>query len=195
MCRAPFYAWRVAVKMPLILETNTQKVPNMPPSRANERDFASAAGEHQAKLYRTAFFLTGSPHEADDLIQDTMLAAWKGWDSFEGRSAVHTWLYGILIHRYRRWQRRQVPTLIDPSEPPGAQMEHDEQSAQFWKLLDGLRRKHREVLVLRYAEDMSLEQIAETLGVPLGTVKSRLNHAHTLLGEKLRHAGIGGTKL
>lgn len=166
--------------------------------------------EHQPKLYRTAVFLVGSRHEAEDLLQETLLEAWRGWPNFEGRSSAYTWLYRILIYRYHRWQRRQIlrrkffffgeshdekhATPIDPSDRPGALMERSQQAGQLWKLLDGLRPRHREVLVLRYAEEMSLEQIAETLSVPLGTVKSRLNHAHAMLGEKLQRAGFGKPK-
>jgi RNA polymerase sigma-70 factor, ECF subfamily len=171
----------------------------------SDQDFASAMRAHQPKLYRTACFLTGNHHEGEDLVQETLLEAWKSWNSFEGRSSVYTWVYRILIRRYHRWQRRQMvrrifftsvadqkeaQTFIDPSALPGALLENDEQNAQFWRLLDSLRPKHREALVLRYAENMRLEQIAETLELPLGTVKSRLNHAHAQLGEKLKRAGL-----
>jgi RNA polymerase sigma-70 factor (ECF subfamily) len=170
----------------------------------SNQDFATAMRAHHPKLYRTACFLTGNHHEGEDLVQETLLEAWKSWNSFEGRSSVYTWVYRILIRRYHRWQRRQVvrrifftsvadqkeaQTFIDPSALPGALLENDEQNAQFWRLLDSLRPKHREALVLRYAEKMRLEQIAETLELPLGTVKSRLNHAHAQLGEKLKRAG------
>jgi RNA polymerase sigma-70 factor (ECF subfamily) len=171
----------------------------------SDQDFASAMRAHQPKLYRTACFLTGNHHEGEDLVQETLLEAWKSWNSFEGRSSVYTWVYRILIRRYHRWQRRQMvrrifftsvadqkeaQTFIDPSALPGALLENDEQNAQFWRLLDSLRPRHREALVLRYAENMRLEQIAETLELPLGTVKSRLNHAHAQLGEKLKRAGL-----
>jgi RNA polymerase sigma-70 factor (ECF subfamily) len=171
----------------------------------SDRDFTSAMRAHQPKLYRTACFLTGDHHEGEDLLQETLLEAWKSWNSFEDRSSVYTWVYRILIRRYHRWQRRQIvrrmffvatvdqkesQTFIDPSELPGSLMEHAEQNAQLWKLLASLRPKHREVLVLRYAESMRLDQIADTLRMPLGTVKSRLNHAHAQLGEKLKRASL-----
>ena len=187
-----------------MVKNTTPRVARSAPKVVSDQDFASAMRAHQPKLYRTACFLTGNHHEGEDLVQETLLEAWKSWNSFEGRSSVYTWVYRILIRRYHRWQRRQVvrrifftsiadqkeaQTFIDPSALPGALLENDEQNAQFWRLLDSLRPKHREALVLRYAEKMRLEQIAETLELPLGTVKSRLNHAHAQLGEKLKRAG------
>jgi RNA polymerase sigma-70 factor, ECF subfamily len=188
----------------VMVKNTTPRVARSAPKVVSDQDFASAMRAHQPKLYRTACFLTGNHHEGEDLVQETLLEAWKSWNSFEGRSSVYTWVYRILIRRYHRWQRRQMvrrifftsvadqkeaQTFIDPSALPGALLENDEQNAQFWRLLDSLRPKHREALVLRYAEKMRLEQIAETLELPLGTVKSRLNHAHAQLGEKLKRAG------
>jgi len=182
-----------------------QRVASNIPMPTSDRDFTSAMRAHQPKLYRTACFLTGNHHEGEDLLQETLLEAWKSWNSFEDRSSIYTWVYRILIRRYHRWQRRQIlrrmffvsatdqkesQTFIDPSELPGSLMEHAEQNAQLWKLLGSLRPKYREVLVLRYAESMRLEQIADALQMPLGTVKSRLSHAHAQLGEKLKRAEL-----
>ncbi len=191
--------------MRAIVTNCTQRVASNIPMPTSDGDFTSAMRAHQPKLYRTACFLTGDHHEGEDLLQETLLEAWKSWNSFEDRSSVYTWVYRILIRRYHRWQRRQIlrrmffvstadqkesQTFIDPSELPGSLMEHAEQNAQLWKLLATLRPKYREVLVLRYAESMRLEQIADALQVPLGTVKSRLNHAHAQLGEKLKRAAL-----
>ena len=189
-----------------VIATNcSQPVASNIPMPTSDRDFTSAMRAHQPKLYRTACFLTGDHHEGEDLLQETLLEVWKSWNSFEDRSSVYTWVYRILIRRYHRWQRRQIlrrmffvstaeqkesQTFIDPSELPGSLMEHAEQNAQLWNLLATLRPKYREVLVLRYAENMRLEQIADALQVPLGTVKSRLNHAHAQLGEKLKRAAL-----
>ena len=182
-----------------------QHVASNIPMPTSDRDFTSAMRAHQPKLYRTACFLTGNHHEGEDLLQETLLEAWKSWNSFEDRSSIYSWVYRILIRRYHRWQRRQIlrrmffvsatdqkesQTFIDPSELPGSLMEHAEQNAQLWKLLGSLRPKYREVLVLRYAESMRLEQIADALQMPLGTVKSRLSHAHAQLGEKLKRAEL-----
>jgi len=189
-----------------VIATNcSQPVASNIPMPTSDRDFTSAMRAHQPRLYHTACFLTGDHHEGEDLLQETLLEAWKSWNSFEDRSSVYTWVYRILIRRYHRWQRRQIlrrmffvstaeqkesQTFIDPSELPGSLMEHAEQNAQLWNLLATLRPKYREVLVLRYAESMCLEQIADALEVPLGTVKSRMNHAHAQLGEKLKRAAL-----
>ena len=196
----------------MVVRNNIHRVASNVPITVISRDFGSAMRAHQPKLYRTACFLTGNNHEGEDLLQETLLEAWKGWNSFEGRSSVYTWLYRILINRYHRWQRRQIVrrmlfvgaaeqdwkdprSFIDPSDSPRSLIEHDEQNAELWEFLDHLRPKHREVLVLRYVENMRLEQICETLRVPLGTVKSRLNHAHLRLGQRLEKAGITRPKL
>src|SRR5712672_3635884 len=130
--------------MRAIVTNCTQGVASNIPMPTSNRDFTSAMRAHQPKLYRTACFLTGDHHEGEDLLQETLLEAWKSWNSFEDRSAVYTWVYRILIRRYHRWQRRQIlrriffvstaqqkesQTFIDPSELPGSLMEHAEQKA------------------------------------------------------------------
>ena len=121
----------------------------------SDRDFTCAMRAHQLKLYRTACFLTGDHHEGEDLLQETLLEAWKSWNSFEDRSSIYTWVYRILIHRYHRGNvgkhvgrcfclhntqtDKESQTFIDPSELPGSLMEHAEQNAQLWNLLATLR--------------------------------------------------------
>src|SRR5947207_9399694 len=94
--------------MRAIVTNCPQRVASNIPMPTSDRDFTSAMRAHQPKLYRTACFLTGDHHEGEDLLQETLLEAWKSWNSFEDRSAVYTWVYRILIRRYHRWQRRQI---------------------------------------------------------------------------------------
>src|SRR5947208_770398 len=143
--------------MRAIVANCTQRVASNIPMPTSDRDFTSAMRAHQPKLYRTACFLTGDHHEGEDLLQETLLEAWKSWNSFEDRSSVYTWVYRILIRRYHRWQRRQIlrrmffvstaeqkesQTFIDPSELPGSLMEHAEQNAQLWNLLATRSEEH-----------------------------------------------------
>ncbi|MBI5395318.1 MAG: sigma-70 family RNA polymerase sigma factor [Verrucomicrobia bacterium] len=152
-----------------------------------ERDFSAAVREHQPKLYRTACFLAGDRRDGGELFQDALAEAWQDWDDSIAREAVLTWLCGILVRRYEQRQRARKPAAA--KSPAGAQ--RDSPTALLWEALDALLPKQRGVLVLRYAEDMSVEQIAETLRESPATVKSRLGEAHAQVGENLRGAGIG----
>ena len=152
-----------------------------------EYDFNAAVREHQPKLYRTACFLAGDRREGGELFQDALLEAWQNWDEAAAPDPVFPWLCGILIHRYEQRQRGRKPAAAKPAA--GAQ--RDSQTALLWEALDGLQPKQRGMLVLRYAEDMSVEQIAETLRESPATVKSRLGEAHAQAGARLRTAGIG----
>src|SRR6476619_8457201 len=80
-----------------VIATNcSQPVASNIPMPTSDRDFTSAMRAHQPRLYRTACFLTGDHHEGEDLLQETLLEAWKSWNSFEDRSSVYTWVYRIL---------------------------------------------------------------------------------------------------
>jgi len=78
--------------MRAIVANCTQRVASNIPMPTSDRDFTSAMRAHQPKLYRTACFLTGDHHEGEDLLQETLLEAWKSWNSFEDRSSVYTWV-------------------------------------------------------------------------------------------------------
>src|SRR6266550_3429939 len=75
--------------MRVIATNRSQPVASNIPMPTSDRDFTSTMRAHQPKLYRTACFLTGDHHEGEDLLQETLLEAWKSWNSFEDRSAVY----------------------------------------------------------------------------------------------------------
>lgn len=154
--------------------------------------FESAALACRPRIYRAACLLLDDPHEAEDATQRTFVEAWRGWSRFEGRSSAFTWLYRILVrtcarHRRRRgwlaWRTGPMETPEPAAEPADPSPAPDEAHARtddrdaVRGLLRGLSPKLRAVLVLRYVEDCTVPEIARTLGVPEGTVKSRLNYA------------------
>jgi RNA polymerase sigma-70 factor (ECF subfamily) len=155
--------------------------------------FHALLDRHMDRLYRLAVSLIGNAADAEDLLQETFAGAYRGLDRFEGRSSVGTWLTRILVMqaaRFRRGRRRKQMISIDapgfsgepgsPSATSGVDARIDIQAA-----LLQLSPAHREVLVLREFEQMSYEKIAEVLGVPQGTVESRLHRARAELREKL----------
>ncbi len=155
--------------------------------------FHALLDRHMDRLYRLAVSLVGNSADAEDLLQETFAGAYRGLDRFEGRAAVGTWLTRILVMqvaRFRRGRRgksmgsldaeSEAPSIGKPSGAAGVDARIDIQAA-----LLQLSPAHREVLVLREFEQMSYEEIAEVLGVPQGTVESRLHRARSELREKL----------
>lgn len=140
------------------------------------------------RIHRAALMLTGSPWEADDLTQETFAVAARSGHGFEGRSHIYTWLYGILLNLDRRrrrssgMQRRKLREVWSGPKkkaasselPSSSSVEVAEWKRSLWSYVAQLPDGQREALVLRFAEQLHYEEIAEVLSCPLGTVKSRL---------------------
>jgi RNA polymerase sigma-70 factor, ECF subfamily len=162
--------------------------------------FEREALVHFDVLYRVALRLTGNPADADDLVQETMLKAYRAWDQYEKGTNAKAWMLTILRHafinEYRRRTRHPETVDVDSIEPyavfPEVQDE-DPQGAFFDRIVDDevlraidqLPEVFRETLVLSDVEGMSYQEIAGILEVPVGTVKSRLFRARHLLQGKL----------
>ena len=153
------------------------------------------------RIHRAALVLCGNPWDADDLAQETFLILARQGASFEGRSGIYTWLYGILLnldrHERRRWgmRRRKLRVLWD-SQPKqdavsprsDAATEVKEWKHSLWARVAQLPDGQRQALVLRFSEGLRYEEIAEVMQCPLGTVKSRIFHGlgalRRLMGEE-----------
>ena len=147
------------------------------------------AREHFARIHRAALVLCGNPWDADDLAQETFLVLARQGESFQGRSSIYTWLYGILLNLDRRERRRygirrrKLRVLWDNQATevgmtPGADAaaEVAEWKKSLWARVAKLPDGQRQALVLRFSESLRYEEIAEVLECPLGTVKSRIFH-------------------
>jgi RNA polymerase sigma-70 factor (ECF subfamily) len=165
------------------------------PSTAG-RSFDAEALPHLDALYRVALRLTGDPSQAEDLVQDTMLKAYRAWRQYRPGTNAKGWLLTILrntfINDYRRRKLEPVAMDLEAVEPHAlyrAVEETDPEGAFFSKIvdakvleaIDALAPEFREVLVLSDIEGMRYAEIAETLQVPVGTVKSRLFRARRQL--------------
>jgi RNA polymerase sigma-70 factor (ECF subfamily) len=135
------------------------------------------AREYYDDVYRFCLRRVGADH-APDASQETFLTAQKALKKFEGRSTVKTWLLGIAINECRRLMRTrriEMPLLdIQATESP------EKQLLDRHALRDALNRltpEHREVVLMHEVEQLTYTEIAELLGIPSGTVKSRLYHA------------------
>jgi RNA polymerase sigma-70 factor, ECF subfamily len=155
---------------------------------------------YEFRLYRYLLYLTGNADQARDLFQDTWLRVLARGRQYNGKSRFEPWLFSIARHLVIDSARRKHPesldTLLDPSEvgtcseprarddsSPLAAFAEREQAARIGAVLDHLPAVFREVLLLRFQEELSLEEIAGVTRAPLSTVKSRLYRGLTLARE------------
>ena len=149
---------------------------------------------HSNSLFGLAYSLLGSAADAEDVVQETFLGAFRRLGAFEGRSAVKTWLTRILLNHASKLRRSRRVRKAESIESPAASADeslHTGSSAtavdsrvDVTKMLDALSPDHREVIVLRELEGLSYEEMAAALGVPRGTVESRLHRARQELKQR-----------
>ena len=168
------------------------------------RSFDDEALPHLDALYRVALRLTADPSQAEDLVQDTMLKAYRSWRQYRPGTNAKGWLLTILrntfINDYRRRKHEPIAMDLEAAEPHAlyrSMQESDPEGTFFSQIvddrvleaIDALPPEFREVLVLSDVEGMRYGEIAETLRIPVGTVKSRLFRArHHLKGQLYAHA-------
>lgn len=163
-------------------------------------------GLYGDRLLRSAFLLCGSEAEAQDLVQDTYVQALCSIHRFKGGARIYTWLHSILLNLVRHYHRDRRRLIYDEdfakqavtaSEEP-SRLDVEIGSTALAAALRQLTPTHREVLVMRFYEEMKLQEIAGHLGISKGTVKSRLHYAigemQKLLPGELNLFGPHGTE-
>ncbi len=155
---------------------------------------------HLDLLYRVGLRYTGEPARAEDLVQDTLLKAYRAWERFQPGTSARAWLLAIMrntfINLYRREKREPVsldPALLDAEARISEAGADDPEGTFFDQIVDrrilqsveGLPEDFREVLVLSDIEGLPYAEIAGALDIPVGTVKSRLFRARRLMQNDL----------
>lgn len=153
----------------------------------NEDAFRTLYDRFADRVFRYALTLLRDRHLAEEAAQETMIAVWKGAQRFEARSKVSTWIFGIarnkafdLIRREKRGDRTPDVSLVSPDPAPGLLRQEVVAGA-----MSTLPEPQREVVFLTFYEGLSYGEIAGVLGIPEGTVKSRMFHAKRKLAEAL----------
>ncbi|MGN9839883.1 RNA polymerase sigma factor [Nonomuraea sp. H19] len=140
-------------------------------------------------LFAFLFRLAGDRGTAEEILQDTLLAVWRSAGTFQGRSSVSTWLFGVARRQaHNRLRNAPPPAAAEPYERADQLPGPEELAVGGGWLQSALARlplAQREVVVLHFVEDLALQDIAEVLGIPVGTVKSRLRLARAKLRECL----------
>jgi RNA polymerase sigma-70 factor (ECF subfamily) len=165
-----------------------------------QQEFAERVKPHLDSLYRTALRMTGEAAGAEDLVQETFLKGFRGFSQFEPGSNFKAWMFTILTHAYindyRKRSRAPLVTDFAEIEPEGdvetprfsaedVEKLADRLGDQAKRALDRLPPEHRLVFILSTFEDLSYKEISAALGVPIGTVMSRLFRARSVLRREL----------
>lgn len=173
--------------------------------RAGDKSACAECVERHANgVYRLALRLLRDDAEAEDVVQETFLSAFKAINSFDGRSKLSTWLYRIAYNAALMRLRRSRPLTVSVDDPelsddgfetprqlfdwcclPEQDFETDEARAQLEEAIQELPEKLRAVFVLRELEGLSTEETAQALGVSAEAVKTRLHRARLRLRERL----------
>jgi len=154
---------------------------------------------HHVRVYRFVLRLVGNPSVAEDLISDVFLDVWRQADRFEGRSAVSTWMLAIARFKALSALRKKpdeeldedmAEAIEDTADDPEVALEKKDKSAVLRKCLERLSPEHKEIIDLVYYHEKSVEEVAEIVGIPENTVKTRMFYARKKLAELLEAAGV-----
>jgi len=175
-------------------------------SRAQQGDpqaFTALVEETTAVAYRVALRTVGEPADAEDVVQEAYIRAWRSLSRLRDSGAVVGWICGIVRHvsldRLRQRKRRRTEPFEEtragelaeglfggPVPDPARAAEAAQTSALLHSLVGEIKEKYRVVLLLREVDGMTYEEIAEALSIPVGTVESRLHRARRQLAKKLQ---------
>lgn len=175
--------------------------------------FRTLVERYRSDLHGFLARFLGSSAAADDVFQDTMLQVHLAADSFDAERRFKPWLFTIASNKardfHRREKRRRAVSLDKPfgnddastmgelveaqEEAPEARATASDESALVKEVLDGMPAHHREVILTGYFQRLSYQQVADALGVPLGTIKSRMHAAVALFSAQWRRRTRGGS--
>jgi len=165
--------------------------------RGDDSAFHELVDRHAGRLFGLAVSLLGNSADAEDVLQETLAGAVRGLGGFRGHASVKTWLTRILVNKVARLRRSQRLRRAAPLEeaieapqgdpPTGATATgRADIRMDVAAVLTRLSEQHRAVILLREMQQMSYEEMADALGVPRGTVESRLFRARQRLKELLK---------
>jgi RNA polymerase sigma-70 factor (ECF subfamily) len=165
--------------------------------RGDPDAFRALFETHKDRVYSIALRYAGDPAAAMDIAQETFIKLLSSIRQFRGEAGFESWLYRIVVNRcldHKRGRRRLRPILEqalgifqDSRETVMEDLLRQEMQQHIQGVVAGLAPEQRIVVILRYTEGLSYEDIAQVLGCSKGTVASRLSRAHKVLGRRLAH--------
>ncbi|PFK47700.1 RNA polymerase subunit sigma [Bacillus cereus] len=138
-------------------------------------------------IYKTVVFLVGDKQDIDDIVNEVYIQMWKSVASYDMNRPFRFWLHGLVVKQVQDWRRKSWRRFRvfekkkmyeqDHSYIMDEDVLHKETRSELVELVQELSYKHREVVIMRYFHEYSLDEIATLLHIPVGTVKSRLHMA------------------
>jgi RNA polymerase sigma-70 factor (sigma-E family) len=180
---------RVVSESNVVLEAREDREPpSVPRARNGDRTggpddlgFGEYVSARSRALLRTAYLLTGNVADAEDLVQAALAKTFLAWDRIEDRSAVDGYVRRAMVNTHISWWRRrrveEYPTDEIPDQAVADHAVSSDLQETLRRAIDRLPQRMRAAVVLRYYEDMTEAEVAEVLGVSLGTVKSTVSRA------------------
>lgn len=166
----------------------------------DERAFGELVSRYESKVYSLALRMVRNPEDAEDVLQDTFLRAYRGIKSFQGASTFSTWIYRITANSaLMRLRKKQLPTvsidnqderetpvnIADFSPGPVEQLLNQELQHEMEEAIQSLPPEFRQVFVLRDLEELSNAEVADILDLSVAAVKSRLHRARLKIRNRL----------
>ncbi len=161
--------------------------------------FEAEAMQHINDLYRTALRLTRSRIDADDLVQETYMQAWKSFDQYEPGTNCRAWLYKILFNKYDHHRRKMITRskylteaddLVFELSPGTESVPETLTDREVIEALNALPEHYRSVVLLADVHEFDYKEVAEILQIPIGTVMSRLSRARARLRLSLAQTAV-----
>ena len=167
--------------------------------RGDADAFEQLVVAYRDQVFRLALRMCGNEADADEVAQEAFLSAWKALPNFRGDSRFSTWLYQLTSHAAIDLMRREKRQIVaeditdvgapDPAPGPQQQAEQSETRQAVRDAMAQLSPEYRQIVVLRFLQELSYEEIGAVLKLPPGTVKSRLNRAKSQLKDILSKSG------
>lgn len=163
--------------------------------------FSQLVEKYQDRLCRSLYRMTGSTHDSSEIAQEAFVMAYQKLDTFKGNSKFYSWLYRIAFNTFVSQKRKKTrikgsldsireasgeePVDEHPDASPEHRMHQTENQKLVQEALNSLPEEFREVLVMKEMDGLKYDEIAEIVGCPVGTVRSRIHRARTELRSRL----------
>jgi RNA polymerase sigma-70 factor, ECF subfamily len=168
-------------------------------AQGNKLAMRALFARHRVRVYRFVLRILRDSALAEDVVSEAFIDAWQHADRFQGRSSVSTWLLGIARHKaLSACQRRPGESLdcemalnaVDPADNPEVELGRKDTASIIRRCLSALSPEHAEIIDLVYYQEKSIKEIAEILGIPDSTVKTRMFYARKRLAALVVAQGI-----